>query len=401
MTPSADPNRLNRSSWRVFWLCLKGVLKTPADLFRYAWVPMVMSAIIFLAMFTAIHIANIKDQVSQEKPGRFSVGYAIARAAAEKLMAFSGGKSASAEKSGALVFVDAPALQKAAIEEPLVSHGFGLASTPESADVLLKWDGANWHLSSLKEGQALLAFVEVSKAVAAQASVPLPKLFNAFHDQNPTVKPSKRSFGDIMTWLAVVLGVVFPLSGLLMLVSLSTAKTMESARGEGELEAFALTPSPFWCYLLAFCVAQGVQYAGLVGALTLVAGAFVGFMPFVAWACLVLAAGILASVVAMLGCSTVFCWHHMHSRIAGSVLIAPLIMVIMSYWMFFVWFEKNAPDSPYNTDTSIRLPLLSTPPDQAALFLLITAVAGGLFLWGACRLLEWRLGPRRTGLGMI
>jgi len=168
---------------------------------------------------------------------------------------------------------------------------------------------------------------------------------------------------------------------------------VEQARTEGLLEALALARQPFWIYMLAYCLAQGIQYMAVIISVLVLVGALVQFMAPLSMLYLALAGACLATCLSCLGFSTVFFWKTQAGRLVGLAMTAPVGLVLVGFWVLGTVAARRSPPGMRG------VALLERSPAECLVLLLGAVVCALVICPLACAFVQWRVGTRWEGMG--
>lgn len=354
---------------------------------------MAFSAVLFSLMVLlslALHL-----ELNPNKAGQYEVTSGRFAKALSALV-IQWGETSSTEGSMPL-WVEHPEMLPSAFPASLKAQGFHLTSD-QASHVRLEWKQEKWVLQTQQPGLAVVLWPRVSRAIqAAYLAQKLPAHFTELSDVRRRDEKLQRA-EDYQQWTlanAIAFAFVLPLVGALGLVFLGAAAEIESERREGCLEPWALSKGRFACYLWARCLAQGVQYMAVVGAVLATASLLVAPIHPLTALWLLLAGGSLAMAMTALGIASVLSWHHRWSRSLGVVVVLPVVVVLGCMWGVEVLGDRGAPQALKG------MGFLNTSPTAAFAFLCVTGPLAWVTTGAMCRFVEWRLGPFRAGLARL
>lgn len=377
------------SVWTTLGLCLRACLLRPGRLMRQLWFPVAWSLAIYVLVVLLIHVMGLGNGRSDNP--RVSGGW-VAQALVKKIEAWD--QEPSSRHDRLVVQVVGPADRVTSLVPYLKQEGLNVAedeSLSPSPAAQLRWVEEGWELNALDRGWALLLWPRVSAAVEkSREAQRFPQRFSSLWNgrfMDEFERERQNLIGNLVPLVLVV-----PLLLSMALMFFRTASHIEQARAEGLLEALALARQPFWIYMLAYCLAQGLQYMAVVAVMLVVVGCLVGFMHPLSMVCLVVAGAGVATALSCLGFSTAFFWKSKIGRTLGLLVTTPLATIFVGFWSLQVLLERGAP-------AGLRgLALLQRAPSEC-LGLLATGLICALVICPlACAFVQWRVGRRWEGL---
>lgn len=378
---------------RTIGLCFRAQIGRPGKIIKGLWIPAAFATVIFsmmVLMSLALHL-----ELNPDKEGQYQVTSGrFAQVLSAQVIQWA---QTSGTEEGVPVWVESVSALPPAFPAALKEQGFRLTSNSASP-VRLRLKQDRWVLQSDQPGLAVVLWPRVSSAIqAAYLANHLPAHFTDLTAGQQRDKKIKQA-EHYQQWTlanAIAFAFVLPLVGALGLVFLGSAAEIESERREGCLEPWALSSGRFACYMWARCLAQGVQYMAVVGAVLVTASLLVTPMHLLTALWLVLAGGSMAMAMTALGMASVLSWHHRWSKSLGVVVVLPAVVVLGCMWGLEMLGDHGAPQALKG------MRFLHTPPLAAFGFFCATGPLAWAMTGAVCRFVEWRLGPFRAGLARL
>lgn len=380
--------------FRAFYLSFKGALCSPGQILKSLYFPVFSALVVFSIMVIIISLVGF-DTKGESFENRITSGN-FAKVLKNKVSQWN---SEERNKEDIIpIFVEPfDSHIPNQLSSSLLSEGFILSSDPTS-QIRMRWWGDKWILETNQELVGVLLWPSVSKAVrTAYLSETLPPGFQTFtNKEKVSDKNHGRSVNEIRAFAAntILFAFIIPLSIAMFSLFPSTMAWVTNARGEGHLEQFALSPMPFSCYMLAYCLAQGIQYIFIFIGVIILAGLLLDWMDPVSLLFMAIGGGLLATAMSSLGFVAVFIFHHRTSTIVGLAIALPLVVVVAISWLSGVlkFGFLNAIDG---------MGFLQITPSVALSFLAIALPVSFVVTGVSCAFVEWRIGPWRTGLTRV
>lgn len=399
----------------AFWLCFRVNVANPSQILKAAIMPVCFTLIVIGALVVAVHAFNIRMDEGSEKPlSRALLGARVALAIARKIS--EPGDSVSDDDAPAdpshltRVFIDAPQDQARNLEAALDPLQFR-ASTPDDAQIVMRWLGSRWRVSSKNPGDSLLVYSALAQSVNKMNASPVhsenfTRVSSVLDDEilNRKLKAGRKLLlEDLIPMIMFVI-----LGSLFIGTFVSMGKNMIHGRVKGEFEVYALTRAPFWVYVLSMSAARAVQYTALACLLLMTMGLFMPIMSIASLALVCVGIMFISTAYGVLSSLPAFIFHNQWSHYFGGFLLGPITMLMAFLWFAILRIEKifkkgavPGPDEPGLYTSIEQVPYLVPGDTTALIFMAMSIVISVITIGCACRFLEWRLGPRRTGLSPV